>query len=447
MHSFKLPIFRNFPLHDVRGLLRFARRRLDEERLPQVAASLTFTTVLALVPILTIAFAIFTTFPLFNTFRGALEAYFIKSLMPQAIANNILGYLNQFASKASRLSAFGASALLLTAVAMMLMIDRAFNQIWRVKTARPFWQRLVTYWAIMTLGPLLIGASISFSSDLFAAGGWLADRFPVMGSMASTLLSVLLTTAAFTLLYIAVPNRYVDWRDAACGGLLAAVAFELAKRVFVIFITNVPAYRVIYGAVAALPLFLLWLYLCWLITLVGAVLAAALPVVKYERWWHVPRPGGAFIDAMALLRVLHEQRTHAPTSAVDTRTLRARTRIGFDEAETLLEKMLEAGWVGRIGPDGQRRRQFGKPMAYGGDNWTMLANPEQIRLADVYRLFVFDTTGAGSLAKQVEAAVERGLGETLAAHFDSGRGVQQLEDQLRSCPARSASASTSPSRP
>ncbi|GIZ52393.1 YihY family inner membrane protein [Noviherbaspirillum aridicola] len=421
MHSFKLPIFRNFPLDDVRGLLRFAGRRLNEERLPQVAASLTFTTVLALVPILTIAFAIFTTFPLFNTFRGALEAYFIKSLMPKGIANNILGYLNQFASKASRLSAFGASALLLTAVAMMLTIDRAFNQIWRVKNARPFWQRMVTYWAIMTLGPLLIGASISFSSDLFAAGSWLADRFPVMGSLASTLLSVLLTTAAFTLLYVVVPNRHVDWRDAACGGLLAAVAFEVAKRVFMIFITNVPAYRVIYGAVAALPLFLLWLYLSWLITLVGAVLAAALPIVKYERWWHVPSPGGAFMDAMAILRVLHEQRTHAATSAVDTRTLRARTRIGFDEAETLLGKMLEAGWVGRIRQDGGKRLQLGKALPHGADHWTLLANPDQLKLADVYRLFVFNATGSGGLAKQVEAAVERGLDESLASHFGRDR--------------------------
>src|SRR3954453_11286781 len=105
MFPFNLSIFRNFPFDDVRGLLRFARRRLTEERLPQVAGSLTFTTVLALVPILTIALAIFTTFPLFNTFRASLEAYFIKSLMPQAIANTILGYLSQFATKAARLSA------------------------------------------------------------------------------------------------------------------------------------------------------------------------------------------------------------------------------------------------------------------------------------------------------------------------------------------------------
>lgn len=421
MHPSKLPIVRNISLDDARELWRFARVRLNEERLPQVAASLTFTTVLALVPILTIAFAIFTTFPLFNSFRSALEAYFIESVMPKSIAGTILGYLNQFASQASRLSAVGASALLVTAVAMMLTIDRAFNQIWRVKTARPFWQRIVTYWAIMTLGPLLIGASLSFSSDLFAAGSWLTDRFPVMGSVASKLLSVSLTMVAFTLLYMTVPNRYVNWRDAACGGLLAALAFEFARRAFVIFITNMPAYRMIYGAVAALPLFLLWLYLSWLITLMGAVLAAALPVVKHERWRHVPTPGSAFMDAMQLLRVLYEQRMHAPVAAVDARLLRMHTRIGYEEAEALLERMLDAGWVGRVRPDVSRGPRFGRATRHGSDLWTLLANPEQLRLSDVYRLFVFSATGPGELAKQVEAAVEHGLDVSLAGHFEGAR--------------------------
>ncbi|WP_414691762.1 YihY family inner membrane protein [Noviherbaspirillum sp.] len=440
MFPFNLALFRNFPVEDVRGLFRFARQRLNEERLPQVAGSLTFTTVLALVPLLTIAFAIFTTFPLFNTFRASLEAYFIKSLMPKAIANTILGNLNQFASKASRLSALGATALVLTALVMMLTIDRAFNQIWRVKTVRPFWQRLMIYWAIMTLGPLLIGASITFTSDLFAATTWLTNRFPVAAALAYTVLSVLLTTGAFTLLYMAVPHRSVDWRDAACGGLLAAVAFEAAKRIFVVFITNVPAYRVVYGAVAALPLFLLWIYVSWLIALIGAVLAAALPVVKYERWWHQPTPGSAFIDAMAILRVLYEQRAHGPTAAVDARALRSLTRMGFEESEVLLEKMLDAGWVGRIRQDGQRRLQFGKPGGREGDTWTLLANPAQLTLADVYRLFVFNTAGNAALARQVEAAVEQGLDQSLASHFATGqvrgRAAALHAEGVRTTPGR-----------
>lgn len=418
---FTLAIFRNFPLEDVHGLIQFARRRLNEERLPQVVGSLTFTTVLALVPLLTIAFAIFTTFPLFNTFRAALEAYFIKSLMPKAIANTILGYLSQFASKATRLSAIGAVVLIMTAFIMMLTVDRAFNQIWRVRTARPFTQRLVIYWAIVTLGPLLIGVSLTFTSDLFRATDGLVTGLPVIGDTIYTVLSVMLTMGAYTLLYMTVPNRTVDWRDAACGGLLAATAFEIAKKVFVVFITKIPTYTVIYGTLAALPLFLIWIYVSWWITLMGAVLASALPIVKYERWWHVPTPGSAFIDAMAVLTVLNEARVFGSNAAVDARTLRSLTRLGFDESEALLEKMLDAGWVGRIRPEQKRRVRFGTRLAEGLDAWTLLANPGQLKLADVYRLFVFNTGGNAMLAKQVETAVEGGLGQSLADYFATGK--------------------------
>ncbi|HEY0588838.1 MAG TPA: YihY family inner membrane protein, partial [Pseudoduganella sp.] len=269
---------------EMRDLLHFARRRLREESLPQVAGGLTFTTVFALVPVLTIALAIFTTFPMFNSFRTALEAYFIKSVMPKAISNTILGYLTTFAAKATRLSAVGAVTLVLTSVAMLSMIERAFNRIWRVKAQRRLVRRVLVYWALITLGPLVVGVSITLSTHLFDATSGLVGA--VTGPVFYTLLSVLLTTLAFTFLYITVPNRIVDWRDAICGGALAAVAFELAKRGFAVFITQVPTYSKIYGALAALPLFLLWIYVSWLITLLGALLTAALPVVKYERWWH-----------------------------------------------------------------------------------------------------------------------------------------------------------------
>lgn len=416
-----LPILRNLPWEDLRGLYRFALQRLNQERLPQVAGSLTFTTVLALVPMLTIALALFTTFPIFNTFRTSLEAYFIQSVMPKGIANTILGNLNQFASKATRLSALGAIGLIATTLIMMSTIDRAFNHIWRVKSARPFTQRLVIYWAIMTLGPLLIGVSITVTSYLLGATSGMVMKEPLVGAIAYTLLSVFLTMGAFTLLYIVVPNRIVDWRDAACGGLLAAVVFEIAKRLFVVFIAKFPTYTVIYGALAALPIFLLWIYVSWLVTLMGAVLAAALPVVKYERWWHVGAPGSAFIDAMSVLDVLHEARASGENAAVDARTIRAKTRLGFDESETLLERMLDAGWVGRIKADLPKRAQFGKRLSDGRDTWALLANPEQLKVADVYRLFVFDAAGNERLAKKVEAAVERGLDETLATHFTQAR--------------------------
>lgn len=430
-------VLRALSWHEVRDLYLFARRRLREESLPQVAGSLTFTTVFALVPLLTIALAIFTTFPMFKTLRTALEAYFVQSVMPKQIATPILNNLTMFAAKATRLSAVGAVALVLTSVAMMGMIERAFNRIWRVKAERRWARRVLVYWAIVTLGPLLVGVSLTMSSHFFVATSDLVGDVPVLGAVIYATLSVLVSTAGFTFMYVVVPNRQVDWRDALWGGLVAALFFELAKRGFAIFITQFPTYSKIYGALAALPLFLLWIYVSWLITLVGALLVAALPVVKYERWWHEAVPGGAFVDAMAVLKVLHVASTCGDTALVSAGTIRERTRLGFDEMDVLLEQMLAQGWVGRVKTEATPRVQWGKRISDGGDNWVLLVNVKQLTLADVYRLFVFGgmavnagavddgederdrqaSREAASLARQVEAAVEQGLGRSLAEHF------------------------------
>lgn len=440
MINVSVDMVRGLTWGETRDLVRFARRRLREEKLPQVAGSLTFTTTLALVPLLTIVLAIFTTFPIFGQFRAALDTWFVQSLMPKTIANTVISNLTQFASKATRLSALGAVALLITSTAMIGMIERAFNQIWRVRRPRPLVQRVVIYWAIVTLGPLVFGLSVTLTSQLFTATGGMTRSFPILGALFYTVVSVTLTTLAYTLLYMVVPNRFVDWRDAAWGGLAAAVAFEVAKRVFAVFIGQFPTYAIIYGALAALPLFLLWMYLCWLITLVGALITAALPVVKYERWWYKPVQGGAFVDAMAILKVLHGASRLTGTTLVSSAAIRAHTRIGYEEMTMLLQQMVAAGWVGRVQNDLSARDRWGKGVRESADNWVLLLDPDALKLADVYRLFVFgaekvESLAAGApdtalasplaldtmnLARQVEQAVEAGLDQTLAAHFAHG---------------------------
>ncbi len=403
----------------LRNLFSFANKRLQEERLPEVAGSLTFTTVLALVPILTIAFAIFTAFPLFNSFRTSLEAYFIQNLMPKGISNTILGYLTQFATKATRLSAVGGVVLIVTAVMTMSMIDKTFNQIWNVKRTRPVFQRVLVYWAIVTLGPLLIGVSISVTSYLFTATNGVVSTIPLLGVLVYTLVSIAFTTGAFTLLYLAVPNCSVDWRDAAWGGFFAALSFEVAKRLFAIFIKQFPTYTVIYGALAALPIFLIWVYLSWLIILFGAVIAAALPVVKFERWWHVPSPGSAFEDAVAVLKVLVNARNAKADAAVDVASIRIQTRFGLDEIEGLLEKMLEIGWVARVASDAPQslKKPWWKKRNSGSERWILVMNPSALTLADVYRLFVFDAVKESGLAKKVNRVISDGLTENLHDYF------------------------------
>ncbi|SNT20507.1 tRNA-processing RNAse BN [Noviherbaspirillum humi] len=408
------------PERRAHGLIWFARQRLREERLPQVAGSLTFTTVLALVPMLTIALAVFTTFPLFNTFRTSLEAYFLRSLMPTSISNTILDYLNQFASKATRLSAVGAVALVLSAMAMMLTIDRAFNHIWRVKSSRPFAQRMIAYWTVVTMGPLLIGFSITLTTSLVAATHGMVGETPFLRSLLSYGVSIALTMLAFALLYATIPNRAVAWRDAIAGGLFASTAFEIAKHIFVVFISKFPTYTVIYGALAAMPIFLVWIFVSWLIILMGAVLTAVLPVVKYERWWHVPAPGDAFIDAMAVLEVLVDARENEG-AAVDAATLRRRTRLGFDECDALLDAMYRAGWVAKIQAELSRRIKWSRRLDQGGERWTLLVSPRRLMLSEVYRLFAFHPEGDRQLAEKVERAIEQGLTQTLEGYFASRR--------------------------
>lgn len=435
MINVSVDIVRGLTWSEARDLLRFAGRRLTEEKLPQVAGSLTFTTTLALVPLLTIVLAIFTTFPVFNSFRASLEGYFAQTVMPKGIADTVINNLTQFASKATSLSAVGAVALLFTSSAMMATVERAFNQIWRVRRPRPLAPRIMMYWALLTLGPLLFGLSLTVTSQLFmATNGWMR-AMPVLGALFYTLVSLGLTTGAYMLLYMAVPNRYVDWRDAVWGGLVAAVAFEIAKRLFGIFIKQFPNYTIIYGALAALPLFLLWIYLSWMITLVGALITAALPVVKYERWWYEAVPGGAFVDAVAILKVLHGGAKATDSALVSSASIRAHTRIGYEEMTSLMDRMVTLGWVGRVQADVPARMRWGKRVRESDDNWVLLINPQKLKLADVYRLFVFggavvdadaaDDLDQGSamildtrvLARQVEAAVEQGLEQTLAEHF------------------------------
>ncbi len=392
-------------------------RRLREERLPEVAGSLTFTTVLALVPVLTIAFAIFTTFPLFTTFRESLEAYFVQSLMPKGIANTILDYLSQFANKASRLSALGAIFLIVTAIMMFGTVDRTLNNIWRVSTTRPFLQRMVIYWAIMTFGPLLIGASVTAASELLPLSSTLPRNWSWLRASFTLLVSISLSTLAFSLLYLTVPNRFVDWREAAVGGLVAAIAFEITRRGFAFTINLGGGYRAIYGALAAVPIFLIWVYLFWLITLLGAAVAAALPVVRYERWWHRASPGSAFLDAMAIIRVLIEAR--AGHGAVDALKIRELTHLGFEESEALLRRMLEAGWVGRIRAERPPGLKLRRRSQLRQERWAWLANPERLTLADVFRRFAFETQPSSPLSERVAQVVGAGLSTSLSAYFSA----------------------------
>ena len=250
-------------------------RRLFEERLTQAAGSLTYTTLLALVPLLTIALSLATAFPVFDRAIGLVQDYVVENFLPDAGLDVFTDQLSDFAAAAGRLTAIGVGGLTVTAVMMMLTIDDTLNRIFRVERKRPLVQRVLMYWAVLTLGPLLIGAGLSMTTALVVHSFGMLDLDNVAESVLR-MLPFVLTWIALASLYVVVPNRPVRVRDALFGGFLAGAVFEVAKRGFAIYVSHFPTYRLIYGTFATVLIFLVWLYVSWLIVLAGATFTAML---------------------------------------------------------------------------------------------------------------------------------------------------------------------------
>jgi membrane protein len=258
------------------SLIRLTIRRARQERLPQAAGSLTFKTVLSIVPLSAVSFALFTRFPMFSRFETALEEHLLKSLLPADIARTVLKYLHQFAANASGLTLLGSLFLLLTAVALLLTVENAFNRIWNVKRNRPFLKRVGLYLLMLAVGPPALGVSLWATSYVLGASmGWIGT-LPPSAEFVLNLGPLALSWAGLVCLYYFVPNTRVRRRDAIAGGLIASVALELGKRGFATYLLKIPTYKAVYGAFAVFPVFLLWVYFSWLVTLAAALVAANL---------------------------------------------------------------------------------------------------------------------------------------------------------------------------
>ena len=257
-------------------LTRLTVRRARHERLPQVAGSLTFTTLLSVVPFLAVSFALFTRFPVFGRFEAALEEHLLRSLLPAEIARTVLGHLHQFAAKANGLTLVGSLFLLATAVALLLTVENAFNQIWNVRRNRPFLKRVALYLVVLAVMPPLLGVSLWATSYVLGVSmGWIGP-LPPEARFVLTLGPAALAWAGLSGLFYFVPNTRVRRRDAIVGALIASVALELGKRGFAHYLLAIPTYQAVYGAFSVLPVFLLWVYYSWLVVLAAALVAANL---------------------------------------------------------------------------------------------------------------------------------------------------------------------------
>lgn len=355
------------------------RDRFRDDHMGLTASSLTFTTSIALVPFFTVALAVFTAFPMFSQLQGALQGWLVKSLIPDNIARQVLGYLTQFSGQASKLGGAGLAVLLITAIALVLTIDRTLNSIWRVKKPRPLAQRVLIYWALITLGPLVLAVSLAVTSYVLSASGGLVGALPFSLRFLLDVVQFSLVAGAMTALYRYMPNTCVKWTHAGSGGLFVAAGLEIAKKVVSLYLSAVPTYSMVYGAFATLPILLVWIYVSWVIVLLGAVIAAYLPSLLAGVARRGSAHGWLFQLAIEVLQQLHEARSTSRIG-VSAAGLAEQLQVDVLQLEPVLETLVALDWVGQINAAQDQ----------GDSRYLLLADPDTTPLEPLIEQLLLD---------------------------------------------------------
>ena len=406
--------------------LRTLARRFAQDNLAQTAGSLTFTTLISLVPLLTVALAVFTAFPAFDRLQGQVQAHLAQSMLPEGLSDKVYHYLSDFAARAKGLGVVSVIFLILTATSMMLTVDRALNAIWRTPRPRPLAQRVLLYWAGFTLGPLVLGASIGLMSYVAGAHRGLLHHLPGGASVLLSLASWAVMAVALAALFRFIPNTEVLWRDALIGGVVAALAFSLGGRALAWYFSTVTTYTAVYGTFAILPLLLLWIDFSWIAVLVGAMIAAYLPSLRVRAIRLGSYAGAEFLGAVQVLKQLYDTR-QAPNCGLQAAVLSRRLRVDPLQLQDLLTVLERLGWVGKVAA-----------RARGPSRWALLCDPQTTSVGPLIDALLLD--------KKHAARTSALLGQMLS---DNER-VWSLE-RLLADPAvtagSSASATTSPSPP
>ena len=375
----------------------FIAARFRQDRCADMASSLTFTTLLSLVPLITIVLTFFSAFPQFSSFSDHAKNIILENMLPETGGKIISRYMEQFAENAARLTAVGIGFLAVTAMLMIYSIDDAFNTIWRVSRQRTVVQRVLVYWAVLTLAPLLMGGSLSMTSWLINMSvGNLSDLSAIVVGMLKVV-PLILATLAFAFLFRVVPNRYVPVQHAFIGGAVSAIAFEAMSRAFALYIAHFPTYKLVYGAFASFPIFLLWVYLSWLTVLIGAVLTASLSHWRSQEGSQPLTSEVKLYYSLCILRLMSDSLRSGATQSLPM--LSKELLLGYDSLEELLEKMSTINLVQRM----------------IGHNWVMTRAPEHVQAIELYRLFVFDP--AKSSTRTHSAGINAWL-QSMAGHND-----------------------------
>jgi membrane protein len=375
-----------------------------EDRSFESAAALSYTSLLALVPLLTVMLGVISAFPVFDRWADELEAYIFTNFVPAA-GDVVREHLHDFVERSAGLTGAGTIFLIATAILLMSTIERSLNRIWRVKAPRRPVNRLVIYWAVLTLGPLLMGASLVVTSYLAASPGLAPEAVRgVVQEILFQLMPFTVALVAFALIFIVVPNRRVLWRHAMAGALLSAILFELAKGAFVWYVTNFPTYERLYGALATIPLFLVWIYLSWVVVLLGASVAAALTTFSYRKTEWRWNPRHELVLAVRLLGHLWQAQRRGRSLSVGE--LLSREPAATDlQLNRILGYFHDAGFI--------QRDDYG--------DWLLSADLEEITLKELYQSGSF-IIPVGELSDlPVESHWDRALIEALRPVDEASR--------------------------
>ena len=255
--------------------LRYLFKRFKEDMILVYSGYLSFVTLLSIVPLLAVIFSVFSLFPVFQEWRGEVESFVFKNFVP-TLGESIKGYLIRFVENATNMTSLGLVALFLVALLLISSIDHTLNHIWRVRKNRRQVVSFSIYWVVLTLGPVLIGTSLLTTSYLLSLTGFEDDTLLAVRKFILTVLPYLSSFLSFLLLYLLVPHTHVHFWSALSGAMIAAVLFELSKSAFALYFTHFPVYKDIYGALAIIPLLFVWVFISWVVILVGAQVAASL---------------------------------------------------------------------------------------------------------------------------------------------------------------------------
>ncbi len=393
----------SFDMTNLAQIWSLILRRFGEDQCLRIAASLSYTSLLSLVPLMAISFAIFAAFPAFDGVQHQLQAYVFENFVPAA-GDAVAKYLQTFTEKTGGMTTVGIVGLGVTAIMLLSTIEDAMNRIFRVREKRPFVSRLLMFWALMTLGPLLMGASLSLSTYFYALTNWV-DVSGVGGinvsSFASVILPNVMMMAALTFFYVFVPNRTISFRNGIIGGVTAGFFFAVLKKLFGLYVSHFPSYQAIYGVLATIPIFLIWMYLTWAVVLIGALLTATL-----EDWGRnafrngkIISPSDKMAAALHALRLLKEQ--HVKGGALSDKILNR--ELGTHVASVVMKALKKAGFVA-LSQD---------------DKWVLARDLQNAQLNELYTVLGLDLENpsigarASQALKEAEMARMKAMEKTL----------------------------------